>query len=138
MDDRLLALSRAREALREVGVRTAEQFHGMDPPTYAKVATHFGLVSRILATGHPDVLAALWTDVIWRVVSLPAPDPHSLLYVGDALLTIAVYDDEPGQRRAWRQLMAWVAPGDTYARRGFRGRTTNVTGLRHVAPTPSS
>lgn len=53
-------------------------------------------MSLIVAAGHPDALAALWTAVPWRVVALPAPDPSRLLYLGDGPLPIAAYADECG------------------------------------------
>ena len=127
MDDRLLALSRAREAMQAAGVVTAEQFAHMDHAAYAAVAPHFGLVSRIVADGHPDALAALWTGVSWRVVRLPAPDLHCLLYVGDEAHPIAAYDDERGMRRAWQALLVRVAPIAPYTPRGSGRRRQRIS-----------
>ena len=113
MDDRLLALSRAREALRALGVESAEQFLAMDHAAYERLgAAHFGLVSRIVAYGNADANAALWTDLPWRVISLHPHDPHSLLYLDAPSLPVGAYDDEAGMRRCWRLLITAVGPHD--------------------------
>ena len=122
MDDRLLALSRAREALRALGIESAEQFLAMEHATYERPARHYGLVSRIVASGHADANAALWTALPWAVISLHPHDPHRLLYLDTRSLPVAAYLDERGERRAWRLLAARVGPEEVATTGGRRHR----------------
>ena len=102
--DRLLLLSTYRRALRHHRLASPQAVRAASPETLAELGDHCADIVRLVADGHPDVMAALFApnddnSELWSVALVDRVSPTQ------RLLTFQYHCDDPeAERRMWAAL----------------------------------